>query len=119
VSAALSREELEGDYVRSATLELLCKRLVDIPGAAAELGVYKGPFAQMINKLLPDRKLYLFDSFQGFAENAGASDSMQAAHENSSDIRERVAKIVTTYHPAGESGVAENEKATLKEMAPV
>ena len=80
----LGRAELESDYVRSATLELLCRRLADVQGAAAELGVYKGFFARLINKLLPDRKLYLFDSFQGFAENAGASDSMQAAHENTS-----------------------------------
>lgn len=84
VNSVLSRDELEGDYVRSATLELLCKRLADVPGAVAELGVYKGSFARLINKLLPDRRLYLFDSFHGFAESAGASDSMQAAHENTS-----------------------------------
>lgn len=57
-----------------------------------------------------------FDADEFFVQ---LNELMQAAHENSSDIRERVAKIVTTYHPAGESGVAENEKATLKEMAPV
>jgi FlaA1/EpsC-like NDP-sugar epimerase len=57
-----------------------------------------------------------FDADEFFVQ---LNDLMQAAHENSSDIRERVAKIVTTYHPAGENGVAENEKATLKEMAPV
>lgn len=95
VASKLSRDELEGDYVRSATLELLCKRLADIPGAAAELGVYKGSFARLINKLLPDRKLYLFDSFQGFAQEAGASASMQAAHENTSV--ERVLSVMP--HP--------------------
>lgn len=29
---------------------------------------------------------------------------MSDAYENREDIRERVAKIVTTYHPAGEHG---------------
>lgn len=78
----LAEQELQNDYVRLATLELLCHRLKDIPGAAAELGVYRGFFARCINALLPERKLYLFDSFEGFREDAGASESFQAAHAN-------------------------------------
>lgn len=39
-----------------------------IEGAVAEAGVYRGEFAQHINKCFPDRKLYLFDSFSGFDE---------------------------------------------------
>lgn len=80
--AALPERELSNDYVRLATLELLCRRLTDVPGAAAELGVYKGFFARCINQLLPDRNLYLFDSFEGFAEDACASEAFQAAHAN-------------------------------------
>ena len=34
-----------------------------IPGAAAECGVYRGHYASYINKYLPNRKLYLFDTF--------------------------------------------------------
>lgn len=59
-------EREEADYVRIKTLSLICERLADVPGAAAELGVYRGDFARRINALLPDRTLYLFDSFQGF-----------------------------------------------------
>ncbi len=80
----LPQRDLDNDYVRLATLELLCRRLGDIPGAAAELGVYKGFFARCINQLLPERKLYLFDSFAGFSPEACASESFQAAHENTS-----------------------------------
>jgi len=80
--AKLPEKELTNDYVRLATLELLCRRLEAVPGAAAELGVYRGFFGKSINTLLPDRKLYLFDSFDGFAEEANASDSFQAAHQN-------------------------------------
>ncbi|MGN0999907.1 MAG: TylF/MycF/NovP-related O-methyltransferase [Faecousia sp.] len=80
----LPREEQGGDYVCLAALELLCRRLTQVPGAAAELGVYRGYFARCINRLLPERKLYLFDSFQGFAPEAGAGEAMQAAHENTS-----------------------------------
>ena len=80
--SALPERDLSNDYVRLATLELLCRRLTDVPGAAAELGVYRGFFARCINQLLPERKLYLFDSFEGFSEEANASESFQAAHAN-------------------------------------
>jgi hypothetical protein len=78
----LPEKDLSNDYVRLATLELLCRRLAEVPGAAAELGVYRGFFARCINRLLPQRKLYLFDSFEGFAAEANASDAFQAAHRN-------------------------------------
>ena len=80
--SALPERDLGNDYVRLATLELLCRRLADVPGAAAELGVYRGFFSRCINQLLPERKLYLFDSFEGFGEEAQASESFQAAHRN-------------------------------------
>ena len=80
--SALPERDLSNDYVRLATLELLCRRLADIPGAAAELGVYRGFFARCINQLLSERKLYLFDSFEGFGEETQASESFQAAHRN-------------------------------------
>lgn len=81
-NSALPERDLGNDYVRLATLELLCRRLAGVPGAAAELGVYRGFFARCINQLLPERKLYLFDSFEGFSEEANASESFQAAHAN-------------------------------------
>jgi len=40
-----------------------------IQGAVAELGVYRGDFAKEINKIFPDRKLYLFDTFEGFPDS--------------------------------------------------
>ena len=80
--SALPERDLSNDYVRLATLELLCRRLKAVPGAAAELGVYRGFFARCINLLLPERKLYLFDSFEGFSEAACAPESFQEAHRN-------------------------------------
>ena len=35
-------------------------------GCVAEAGVFQGEFASTINKYFPDRKLYLFDTFEGF-----------------------------------------------------
>lgn len=97
----LPAQEADNDYVRLSTLELLCRRLADVPGAAAELGVYRGRFARNINRLLPERTLYLFDSFEGFDPSAGAGEAMQAAHENT-DPRQ-VLKVLP--HP---------EKAVMK-----
>jgi len=46
-----------------------------IQGATAEAGVYKGQTARHINYLFPDRKLYLFDTFDGFdAKDQKADD---------------------------------------------
>lgn len=76
----LDRRELSNDYVRLSTLELLCRRLEHVPGSAAELGVYRGFFARCINHLLPERTLYLFDSFAGFLASDGAAPAFQEAH---------------------------------------
>ena len=60
----------ENEYIRNSTLELLSYEIYDknILGSVAELGVYKGNFAKNINKAFPDRKFYLFDTFEGFDE---------------------------------------------------
>ena len=42
------------------------KELKDIPGACAEVGVFQGDTAKIINSAFADRKLYLFDTFNGF-----------------------------------------------------
>jgi O-methyltransferase len=61
---------LRGEYIRSSSLELVAREIVErnVPGAVAELGVYRGEFARLINLAFPDRRLYLFDTFAGFAD---------------------------------------------------
>jgi len=56
------------DYTRHASLELAMREIkrYGVGGAAAEVGVYQGDFARLIHFFLPDRRLYLFDTFQGF-----------------------------------------------------
>ena len=56
------------DFVRYTTLELCANEIKrnKIQGNVAELGVYKGEFAKRLNQLFPDKKLYLFDTFEGF-----------------------------------------------------
>lgn len=59
-----------GDLTRMYFLYLNVKSLkaARIPGALAELGVYKGNSAKLIHNLIPDRTLFLFDTFGGFRE---------------------------------------------------
>ncbi|WP_320972896.1 TylF/MycF/NovP-related O-methyltransferase [Enterocloster bolteae] len=40
----------------------------DVSGSVAELGVYRGDFAKEINSVFSDRRLYLYDTFDGFPE---------------------------------------------------
>lgn len=58
------------DYVRHMTLKLLAREINNrhIQGDIAELGVFQGEFSSLMNSLLPDRTLHLFDTFEGFAE---------------------------------------------------
>lgn len=59
------------DFVRYRTFELCVRELkkANISGSCAELGVYKGQFAQYISAAFPDRELYLYDTFEGFQES--------------------------------------------------
>lgn len=45
-----------------------------IDGALAELGVFKGTTAKLLHKLLPERELFLFDTFEGFDPRDTQSD---------------------------------------------
>lgn len=53
--------------VPQARLEQLAElaRSVDVPGAVAEIGVYRGGSAELLARALPDRELHLFDTFEG------------------------------------------------------
>ncbi|MCL2682469.1 MAG: TylF/MycF family methyltransferase [Bacteroidales bacterium] len=58
------------DYMRVSSLELVANEIHEnnVAGSVAELGVFRGEFAKLINIAFPDRKLYLFDTFEGFDE---------------------------------------------------
>ena len=73
-----------GDWVRMKTLEAVCRELGGVPGAIAELGVFRGEFAAAMNALMPERTLFLFDTFEGFDPAEAAPEGLAAAHENAS-----------------------------------
>lgn len=65
----LTAPELRQTFdLRLAALKMIAREVRErnIGGALAELGVYRGAFAAEMNRLFPDRSLYLFDTFSGF-----------------------------------------------------
>lgn len=64
------------DYVRVSTVEMLSKEIIEknIEGSIAELGVYKGHFTKLLSSLFTKRRLYLFDTFEGFKDTDVATE---------------------------------------------
>lgn len=56
---------------RFASFEILARHIYknDVDGDVAEVGVYRGDSAKQIARLFPNRKLYIFDTFEGFHSN--------------------------------------------------
>lgn len=62
-------ETMQSEFsVKCSVLRRLTRRLetLGIPGCAAELGCGKGDVSWQLNILMPDRRLYLFDTLEGF-----------------------------------------------------
>jgi O-methyltransferase len=65
-------------------------------GEVAELGVFQGEFARHINKLFLNKKLYLFDTFEGFSTHdvkkdleIGSTEKVMEQKYNFSDTTEK------------------------------
>lgn len=84
--------------IRAAVLTRLAERLRDVPGDMAELGVYKGAFAARMNALFPERRLYLFDTFEGFDSRDTA---LEAAYSGAraGDFSDASARAVVSRLP--------------------
>ena len=61
-----------------------------IGGNVAEAGVFRGEFAKEINRAFPERKLYLFDTFEGFDKRdfnfEGKTSNTYESHFNNTSI---------------------------------
>jgi O-methyltransferase len=78
------------DYIRQSQLELVANEIntKNLQGSVAELGVYKGQFAQYIHQYFINRKFYLFDTFEGFDsrdKNTELSKNFSAANQDFSN----------------------------------
>lgn len=89
-----SKQEYMSDYFRFRTFEFAAAEVKagNIKGEVAEFGVFRGNFASLISEKFPDRKIFLFDTFEGFEPNeakreakSGCSDEeFEYAHTRTS-----------------------------------
>ncbi len=91
-----------GDQVRADMLTLLLREITvhAVPGAMAELGVYRGASARLLHHYCPERKLYLFDTFSGFTETDMTKESMPVAYNQTRQFADtNVALVLRTIEP--------------------
>ncbi|AUD03012.1 TylF/MycF/NovP-related O-methyltransferase [Spirosoma pollinicola] len=89
------------DYVRLSSLDLCASEIYDkqIAGNVAELGVFRGDFAEKISLAFPDRKLYLFDTFEGFDKRDIAVDNLKSYSAGDEDFSKTSVNIVLKNLP--------------------
>lgn len=65
--------------IRSRCLRHIVERIrrLEVPGDIAELGVYKGDTAWQLNAMMPERTMYLFDTFEGFDDRDAQVDDQR------------------------------------------
>lgn len=96
----------------------------NISGACAELGVHRGDTARHINRVFPQKKLYLLDTFEGFderdcvfdvkhsfssAKQGEFSDTSLELVQSKMPHLEQV-QFIKGYFPQTTSQIPENEK---------
>lgn len=54
--------------IRAAVIKLIASEISQVEGSIAEFGVFRGDLAWQLNEMFPERRLYLFDTFEGFDE---------------------------------------------------
>lgn len=81
-----------------------------VEGAIAEGGVFEGRFSKILSETFPDRKLYLFDTFEGFDARDVAYDQK---NDYSSNIREGLYTPTKTINEIVNS-LAHPENAIIK-----
>lgn len=71
-----SEVSYQNDIIRLETFNLVVKemRKRNIRGSVAEVGVFRGEFAQYINRAFPEETLYLFDTFEGFSDSEAQAE---------------------------------------------
>lgn len=76
---------------RAGMMRLLSEQIKErqIPGDVAEVGVYRGDFAALLNEAFPERKLHLFDTFKGFpVEDTKIENDMSFSRAKAGDFSE-------------------------------
>lgn len=126
----LKTERKYPDRIRFYNIWLQADRIINesIPGDFAELGVYKGETARVIHLCAPERKLHLFDTFEGFPPDDLTEETGKASGYTSQHFADTSEEKVINhigdhpnlifhkgYFPASTAGL-ENEKFAFVSM---
>ena len=116
------------DSVRTLSVCLLKREIEErnVEGSIAELGVFEGDFAKVLNALFPSRTLFLFDTFSGFQDEDVEYDRelsySKVERDFSRTSKELVlsrlpnkdkVKIVEGHFPLSTKNVSEGERFAL------
>ncbi len=95
--------------LRLAQVRLMAEEInaAGLPGAVAELGVYQGALAAELNRLFPDRTLYLFDTFTGFSQADVEAERRLSSHTRAlaGDFADTSVRLVREKLPHPEKAV--------------
>jgi O-methyltransferase len=104
----LEMTSAEDDFCRMMSLRLAAERIAqkNVLGSIAELGVYRGELAAILNRLFASRTLYLFDTFEGFSDN-DLSDGKEQNHSQAAvgDFQDTSLEMVLARMPFPEKVV--------------
>lgn len=76
---------------KTCALELKRRK---VPGAVAELGVFQGEFSRHINDMFPEKKLYLFDTFEGFDKKDISDRELAVSAPGKDEFKNTSVKLV-------------------------
>src|ERR1019366_2220660 len=95
-----------GDRVRADLLTLLLREITvrATSGAMAELGVHRGESARLLHQYCPERKIYLFDTFAGFAHQDMAGETIKLDYTQTQQFTDTdVATVLRHIEPVNDN----------------
>ncbi|EGS2270183.1 methyltransferase [Campylobacter coli] len=98
----IAKEKIDNNYCRIVVLSRLIflesfakeRKIKNLEGNVAELGVFQGEFAKKINEFFPNKTLYLFDTFEGFDERDLKSETNDVKENGIGHLNDTSIEIV-------------------------
>ena len=73
------------DRSRAYSLYQLTEQVKDVPGDVLEVGTWRGGTAGILTQMLPDKMVYLADTFTGVVKSSGWEHYKDQAHDDTSE----------------------------------
>ena len=79
------REHTLVDRPRCYSLFLLCKQIRKLPGDVLEVGTWRGGTAGIFTQMLPDKTIFMADTFEGVVKSSAWEHYEDRAHSDTSE----------------------------------